>query len=111
MSRTSWWVGLGVPLVLVGGLAAWRTQQALERQAAAEDAVTSGPLPVEVQPAARRSLTAAEMIAGTLRPINEVDVVADVPGRALSVQAEIGDHVAAGAVLATLERDDMEAAT
>lgn len=110
MKRPAWVVGSLVLLLGFGGIAAWRTQQALERQASAEQAMAVGPLPVEVQVAARHTLTEVAMLAGTLRPINELDVVADVPGRVMSLRVEIGDRVGAGDTLATLEREDADAA-
>ncbi len=106
MSRTSWFLTL-VMVAVLGVLTVYRTSEALARRAeAAEDVVRAAPV-VEVAPVAKRRIRATATVSGTLKPVNEVDVVADVPGRIVSISAEIGDKVAKGQVLARLDTDDL----
>lgn len=106
MSRTSWFLTL-VTLAAVGGLTVFRTSEALARRAEAAEPVAAATPAVEVATVGKRQVRATATVNGTLRPVNEVDVVADVPGRITSIRAEIGDRVAKGQVLAVLDADDL----
>ncbi len=61
------------------------------------DAVTRGPLSVKVT------------ATGTLKPMNQVDIGAEVSGRIVKVNADFNDIVKAGAVLAEVETTQLEA--
>lgn len=99
----------GVVVLAVVGLGVWRATEATKRSQSAVEQVESGTLLVGVAKAERRTLRETVIVSGTLRPANEVDVVADVPGRVISLTGEIGQKVRAGEVLARLEADELAA--
>ena len=65
---------------------------------------------VAVVSAVRGDIEATLEISGSLAPARRVGVTAKVPGRLERVLVDLGDRVAAGATLATLERQDAAAA-
>ncbi len=99
----------GVVLVGLAGLGVWRGVEATKRSQSAADQVESSSMRVGVAKAERGTLRETVIVSGVLRPLNEVDVVADVPGRVVSLSGEIGQTVHAGQVLARLEADELSA--
>jgi len=106
LSRISLLITLAIVAAL-GAVTVYRTQDALERRALASVDVEVPPPVVEVTTAATRQIRATATVSGNLRPVNEVDVVAEVPGRVTSIGGEIGDRVSEGDVLVRLDGDDM----
>jgi RND family efflux transporter MFP subunit len=98
----------GAVVVGVAGLTAWQLQTTMERrEVAAARTLEEAPVPVDVATAEPRTIAEVVEVVGTLRPDNEVDVVPDVPGRALSVLVDVGDVVRSGQVLARLDATEL----
>jgi RND family efflux transporter MFP subunit len=103
------WIGLGIVGVLsLGCLTAWRVGEALTRRADAAAATeASATVPVEVVAAETTDLVETVRVAGSLRARHEADVVADVPGRVVSLAADVGSVVHKGEALARLETTEL----
>lgn len=99
----------GVLLAGLVGLGVWRGTEAMKRSQSAVDSVESATMLVGVAKAEHGTLRETVIVSGILRPLNEVDVVADVPGRVISLSGEIGQSVHAGQVLARLEAEELSA--
>lgn len=100
-------VGLTL-LILLGGLTAWRVQEALTRRTdAGEATATAGATPVEVVEAGTRDLVEEARVAGSLRPRHEAGVSAEIPGRVVAVPVDVGTAVTRGQVLARLDDEDL----
>ncbi|HEV8322595.1 MAG TPA: efflux RND transporter periplasmic adaptor subunit [Myxococcota bacterium] len=97
-------VAVAVALVL---LLAFRIMAAKAARAV-EGPATAAPLPVAVEKAVRRDLVERVTLTGVIRPLNEVDVMAKVPGRIESVAVKVGDTVKAGTLLAVIEHRMLE---
>lgn len=80
--------------------------------ASAESQPAAAPSPVVDVPAVRvtvGSIESALEISGTLAPRTRVGVKPKLPGRLERVFVDIGDRVAAGQVIATIERRELDA--
>lgn len=95
---------LGLGLLVLAGV---RVRDALLRREATSAGGPSAAVPVEVLALAPRDLVDQVEATGTLRARNDVDVVADLPGRVREVRVDVGSVVAEGEVLARLEAEDM----
>ncbi|HYW92302.1 MAG TPA: efflux RND transporter periplasmic adaptor subunit [Gammaproteobacteria bacterium] len=85
-----------VPLLAAGAAVAWWLHPA--------------PGPDYQTVAVRRAdLTARVTATGTLAPVNEVQVGAEISGRIAAVDADYNDHVHKGQVLARLDTEQLEA--
>lgn len=62
---------------------------------------------VRVARVARADVAERISVTGTVRPRNEVDLYAKVPGRIESLQAQVGDKVKAGQLLAVIEHKEI----
>lgn len=99
-----WIVPFVLVALLLGCVGTYRVVAALAPASlAAEDAPSPS---VDVAVAARRDLADVTVLVGTVRPLNIVDIVADVPGRVVSVSADVGAIVGKGDVLAALDSTD-----
>lgn len=109
MSRLGYVLGGGLLAVGVCGLTAWRVAEAVTRRTdAAEKTLVAAAVPVALGVVTRRDLVEVVRVSGTLRALNEADVVADVPGRVESVLVDVGDTVHAGQPMARLEAGDWQ---
>lgn len=95
-----------VSLVAVGGVAAYRIQDAMARKEAA--ALTPPPpVPsVSVAVVAQKDVPRVVSITGVVRARNEAQLFSKMVGRVTRVAAELGQAVKAGDVLAVLENTD-----
>lgn len=111
MARIGKWA-LGIVVVaLFAGLIGWRVFEALgRRDVAAVRTESAGPVPVQIAAVERRDISGVIELSGSVRPANEVDVAADVPGRVLSVGVSVGTRVAKGEELAKLDATDLQLA-
>lgn len=99
--------------VVAGALAAvlllaigWRVVAVRRaRQAPVEE--TKATVPVEVAKVERADVTESIIVTGTIRPRNEVDVYAKVPGRIEELTVQVGDKVKAGQLLAQVEHNEI----
>jgi RND family efflux transporter MFP subunit len=80
------------------------------RKDASAQAAWKAPAEVSVRavPVKRTDLTGSITLTGEFIPYQEVDVMAKVAGYIHQINVDIGDHVRAGQVLATLEVPEME---
>ena len=103
------WIGLFIlGFLSLGCLTAWRVGQAMTRRSDAAEATEVGAaIPVELYAATRQELVERVRVAGTLRALHEVDIVADVPGRVVSLAVDVGSSVHKGEALARLESTDL----
>lgn len=108
------WLGWAMTALLALGFVALvgvRVVQAVARRSdAAELTSASGPVSVRTLEVHARDVSGRIELSGALRPANTVEVVPEVPGRVRSVAVEVGDRVAAGAVLARLDATDLQLA-
>jgi len=65
-----------------------------------------GPIPVQVAPVTSRQLTRVVESVGTLYPYDEVVVSAEIEGRIVEVNYDLGDLVKEGAVLARVSEEE-----
>lgn len=92
----------------LAGLTTWRVVEAATRRAAAStETAPALQTPVQIIGAAPRDLVERSRVAGTLRALNEADVVADVPGRVEALLVDVGAAVKRGDALARLETSDL----
>ena len=68
------------------------------------------PLEVELAPVERLSVPTTVQMTGTLFGVEQVALAAEVGGRLVAVEADLGDRVAPGTVLARIEPRDYELA-
>jgi HlyD family secretion protein len=61
------------------------------------------------EPLARGSLTVTVSATGTLKPLNQVDVGAEISGRIVALNADYNDHVTKDEVLAQLDKTELAA--
>lgn len=106
MSKTARLILIALAVALVG-LAVVRVRAALERRADNSADGATAALPVQVLSLAPRDLVDLVEATGTLRALNDVDVVADLPGRVQELRVDVGSVVARGEVLGRLESEDM----
>lgn len=64
--------------------------------------------PVETITVSTSSIENKYMYSGTVRPVNEVNVLSTVSGTVSSVNYDVGDKVTAGAVLFTMDTTDIQ---
>lgn len=99
-----------VVLIVAGlglaGLIGLRVTQSIARNAETGE-IAATALAVEVFSAARQDLAETVKVSGTLRALNQVEVVADVPGRVQAVLVDVGDAVRRGDALARLEQQEL----
>ncbi|MBI1382152.1 MAG: efflux RND transporter periplasmic adaptor subunit [Planctomycetaceae bacterium] len=72
--------------------------------------VPAAPLEVEVAALERHQVPLTVQMTGTLYGVEEVALAAEVGGRLVAVEADLGDRVAPGTVLARIEPRDFELA-
>jgi RND family efflux transporter MFP subunit len=103
------WIGLFIlGFLSLGCLTAWRVGQAVTRRSdAAEATAVSTAIPVELYTATSQELVETVRVAGSLRALHEVDIVADVPGRVVTLSVDVGSTVRKGETLARLESTDL----
>lgn len=78
-----------------------------EKKAAVESKKKDGgPVSVQVAPVSTRQLTRVVESVGTLYPYDEVVVSAEIEGRIIEVNADLGDLVKEGAVLARVSDEE-----
>ncbi|WP_206811054.1 efflux RND transporter periplasmic adaptor subunit [Paradesulfitobacterium ferrireducens] len=65
-------------------------------------------IPVEVQPAEKKTLTSVTTLSGKVLADKDVPVVPKMPGKVVDVKVKVGDRVNQGAVLLTLDREDLQ---
>ncbi|MSP15258.1 MAG: efflux RND transporter periplasmic adaptor subunit [Myxococcales bacterium] len=94
----------GVSLFAVRIVAARRARVAVARPAAVQRPVVEVALPT------RRDVVERVVFTGTVRPRNEVDVSARVPGRLERVLVDVGSVVRKGELLAVVEHRELELA-
>jgi multidrug efflux pump subunit AcrA (membrane-fusion protein) len=110
MKRRAWF-GFVIVAVVLGPLAVLlgdRVQQALAAREAA-----AAPLPLETprvrtEAPGRHEIVETLRFTGTLRASRRVDVLRGGAGRIESIEAKIGDRVAAKQVLAVIEHRSLE---
>lgn len=68
-----------------------------------------GPTPVEVATAELRTAARSVTVAGTVEPIRTVGINSQLPGALLRVNAEEGDRVGTGQVLASIDSRELQA--
>ena len=109
MKRVLTWLFSAFVAILFMVLVLWRIEQAVVRRstAAARTAIT-GPIAVEVAAVTAHDLSGTIVVTGTLRSVDLVDVVADVPGRVETLPVDVGARVQKGDVLATLDDTDSQ---
>jgi RND family efflux transporter MFP subunit len=102
-------LGLGAALASrFSAAAATQAQLATEREA---NAAAAGEAPsVEVVVPIAAALPRMVILQGSLEPAQAADLSFAVPGRVRTVSVSLGDHVHAGATLATLDRASVGAA-
>ena len=69
------------------------------------------PAPVRyvTEPVTRGALTVTVSATGTLKPLNQVDVGAEISGRIVELHADFNDHVTKGQLLALLDTAELKA--
>ncbi|MEP7367218.1 MAG: biotin/lipoyl-binding protein, partial [Acidobacteriota bacterium] len=87
--------------LLIGILTGCEKKPALEAQKK-----DGGPMAVQVAPVATRQLTRVVESVGTLYPYDEVVVSAEIEGRIIEVNYDLGDLVKEGAVLARVSDEE-----
>lgn len=93
--RKRLWLGVTLALIALGALALWIFRPSPVQFVTGT--VTQGPLTVIVS------------ATGTLKPLNQVDVGAEISGRIVSISADFNDHVTKGQVLAELDTQELKA--
>ena len=103
-------IGWGLVVAVAVGLVVLLAFRIMAAKAAraVEGPATAAPLPVALEKTARRDLVERVTLTGVIRPLNEVDVMAKVPGRIESVAVKVGDTVKAGTLLAVIEHRMLE---
>lgn len=96
-----WIIPFALVILLLGCVGTYRVVGALAPVGLAAE--KAPPPSVDVAVAARRDLADVAVLVGTVRPLNVVDVVPDVPGRVLSISVDVGTGVGKGDVLAILD--------
>lgn len=101
-----------VILALLGVGVAYRLKQnaakaVINKQKSQEEQVQT--VAVTVAPVAVGDVAATSEVAGSLKPADEINVVPKVQGRTVRVRVDVGDRVNAGAVLAELDKVDLQA--
>lgn len=71
-------------------------------------AVQQAPVEVRVAPVMRRAVQRGIDVTGTLYGDDEAQIAAKTSGRVAAVPKDVGDHVAAGELLAQIDRTDYE---
>ncbi|HEY0634327.1 MAG TPA: efflux RND transporter periplasmic adaptor subunit [Gammaproteobacteria bacterium] len=89
----------GVPLLALGALASYLVFATRETQAVAFRSIE----------ARSGSLLVTVTTTGTLQPVNRVEIGSELSGTIASVEVDFNDHVEAGAVLARLDTEILEA--
>lgn len=73
----------------------------------AEDATAAPAILIQTVKASRAQMAEKISLTGTIRPKNEVDIFAKVPGRIESLKVQVGDKVKQGQTLATIEHREI----
>lgn len=89
-------------LVFLGGAACSRTQSSSVRGDA------SNPIPVRTYPVEEQVVRRRVQAVGSLYPLDESTVSAEVEGRVEQVLADVGDAVKQGQVLVTLDKTELQ---
>lgn len=92
-------------------LGAYRIWQAYERRSAPATAKAAGAsrvVSVEVDKARSGTVRQEVLLTGSLKPKEQVDVVAKATGRLVRLLVHVGDRVNAGDLIAELEDDEVE---
>ncbi|HWQ88521.1 MAG TPA: efflux RND transporter periplasmic adaptor subunit, partial [Desulfitobacteriaceae bacterium] len=85
----------------------WAVSNALHKDAAITEEKY---IPVEVVPAAIQTLVQTTAFSGKVYSEQEVSLVPKLPGKVAAVNVAVGDQVQAGAVLLTLDTQDLQKA-
>ena len=109
MSKKLLWIALALAVTLVAAGCSFGQQKAPASKPAAPvaPAAVVEPTAVPAQPVSNTS--AAISLPGDVEAKQEVKVVFPVPGRVQEVQANVGDRVTAGQVLAVLDHRTLDA--
>lgn len=90
----------------VAGLIGYRIVEAKKAAGATHETVQVA-IPIEVAALVRADLSEVVLVTGSIRPANEVDVYAKVPGRIEAINVQVGDKVKSGALLASVEAKEI----
>jgi len=103
MKSRALWIVLSV---LVLGAVAYRVREWRQKNAAPEEKPAEAML-IQAAKVVRQDLTEKLALTGNVRPRNEVDIFPKLGGRIESLNAEVGDKVKAGQLLATIEHKEI----
>lgn len=92
---------IAVALIVVGFIGCGRAKPTADGEEAA--AATTGSTPVAVATAVHGGIERTLEVSGTIQTADEVNVVAEVPGKAVAVNADVGDYVRRGQMLVRLD--------
>lgn len=98
-------VWLVIAALLVAGVA-YKVSEVRKQNATVEERKSEAAL-IRAAKVSRADMAERIAVTGTIRPRNEVDVFAKVPGRIESLNANIGDTVRAGQTLAVIEHKEI----
>ena len=91
-------------MVVVGGCG--NNQQTVKNNTVEEQTVST--TPVEVMQVTEASIENKYMYSGTVKPVNEVNVLSTLNGTVNKVNFQVGDYVSAGDVLFTMDTTDIQ---
>lgn len=94
-------------LVLLVGLGVVRGVARPGTPAAGTEEEAAG-VPVEIEPAARRTIAVAVTLSGKLAADKDVMLVPKMPGKVMRAAAKVGDYVRAGELLVALDPVDVD---
>lgn len=103
MKARTVWIVLGIALV---GLVAWRVVEVKKARSAPVQKASEVAL-VRVGRVAPADLAEIVSFTGTVRPRNEVEIFPKLGGRIETLDAQIGDKVKAGQLLATIDHKEI----
>ncbi|HZR80158.1 MAG TPA: efflux RND transporter periplasmic adaptor subunit [Candidatus Binatia bacterium] len=102
-------LALGLALAVAGCSRVDDAATAQAQASAPEPAATANPVSVTVHTVSTQRVDRTVDFVGTLYAYAEAEVSAEVDGRLTAISADLGDQVAKGQILATLEGSELEA--
>ncbi len=97
-----------VALISLGGYRIWQAYERERSPATAKAAGASRVVSVAVDKARSGTIRQEVLLTGSLKPKEQVDVVAKATGRLVRLTVHVGDRVKAGDLIAELEDDEVQ---
>ena len=107
MSRQKNFAYAAIALLIIAGAAGYHRHKRNQELGHQQDVKTEGMVPVTLATVESRPFRLSLPFTGTLMAVNRAELKAEVSGRATRVLVREGDRVAAGALLATQDEDDL----